>query len=122
MSTVVSEREARLAKLSTSTGKSPIYIADLFQCYLAAVDRNSLAEDVACETYHTCAYMGVKGAGLNRGGAKSKMLLTIFVDVCLALGAYLIADGLIGSLSTRESFIKAGLFGKDLNKSTEDRV
>ena len=59
---------------------------------------------------------------LARGGAKSNMLLTIFVDVCLALGAYLIADGLIGSLSTRESFIKAGLFGKDLNKGTGDRV
>ena len=40
----------------------------------------------------------------------------------MELGAYLIAYGLIGSLSTRESFIKAGLFGKDLNKSTGDRV
>jgi len=40
------------------------------------------------------------------------MLLTLFVD---ALGAYLIADGLIGSRSMRESFIKAGLFGEDLN-------
>ena len=40
------------------------------------------------------------------------MLLTLFVD---ALGAYLVADGLIGSRSMRENFIKAGLFGKDLN-------
>ena len=50
------------------------------------------------------------------------MLLTLFVDACLALGAYLIADGLIGSRSMRESFIKAGLFGKDLNKSSEKKV
>ena len=47
------------------------------------------------------------------------MLLTLFVD---ALGAYLVADGLIGSRSMRESFIKAGLFGKDLNKSSERKV
>ena len=33
------------------------------------------------------------------------MLLTLVVDACLALGAYLITDGLIGSKSMHESFI-----------------
>ena len=50
------------------------------------------------------------------------MYLTIFADACMAFGAYLISDGLIGSRSMKDSFIKAGLSGKDLNKTSEDRV
>ena len=50
------------------------------------------------------------------------MYLTIFADACMALVAYLITDGLIGSRAMRDSFIKAGLSGKDLNKTSEDRV
>lgn len=48
--------------------------------------------------------------------------LTVFADVCMAVGAYLVSDGLIGSRSMKDSFIKAGLSGKDLNKTSEDRV
>ena len=63
------------------------------------------------------------GANLCVGGADtSKMWLTIVVDMAMALGAYLIADGLISSRSMRDSFVKAGLSGKDLNKTSEDRV
>lgn len=40
----------------------------------------------------------------------------------MALGAFLIADGLIGSKVMRQSFIKAGLAGKDLNKVSENRM
>ena len=32
------------------------------------------------------------------------------------------ADRLIGSRVMRDSFIKAGMFGKDLNKKSEDKV
>ena len=50
------------------------------------------------------------------------MFLSLLVSGCVGLGAYYIADGLIGSRSFADSFIKAGLFGKDLNKSTENKV
>ena len=50
------------------------------------------------------------------------MLATLVADLCLAFGSFLIADGLIGSRSIRDSFIKAGLAGKDLNKTSESRV
>ncbi len=50
------------------------------------------------------------------------MWLTILVDLLMAGGAFLIADGLIGSRSVRDRFLKAGLGGKDLNKKTENRM
>ena len=50
------------------------------------------------------------------------MYLTIFADACMAFGSYLISNGLIGSRAMKDSFIKAGLAGKDLNKTSEDRV
>lgn len=66
--------------------------------------------------------MGGANRVCGRGLYLGAMWLTVAVDVLMALGAYLIADGLIGSRSMRESFIKAGLSGKDLNKTSEDRV
>ena len=50
--------------------------------------------------------------------------LSVFADLCVAVGAYFISDGLIGSkVRVRvNSFIIAGLSGKDLNKTSEDRV
>ena len=50
------------------------------------------------------------------------MYLSVFADLCFAAGAYFISNGLIGSQVMRDSFIKAGLSGKDLNKTSEDRV
>ncbi len=50
------------------------------------------------------------------------MWLTVLVDLVMAGGAFLISDGLIGSLALRERFSKAGLCGKDLNKRTENRM
>ena len=47
---------------------------------------------------------------------------SIIVNVLLSAGAYVVADRLIGSQSMRSSFIKAGLSGKDLNKTSEERV
>ena len=48
--------------------------------------------------------------------------LSVFVNLLFSGGAYLAADRLIGSETMRGSFIKAGLFGKDLNKASEARV
>ena len=50
------------------------------------------------------------------------MAASIVVDVVLSAGAYVVADRLIGSEIMRNSFIKAGLSGKDLNKTSEERV
>ncbi len=51
-----------------------------------------------------------------------KMYLSLCVSGCVGLGAYFMADRLIGSGSMTDNFIKAGLFGKDLNKSSENKV
>lgn len=48
--------------------------------------------------------------------------LSVCVNLLFSGGAYMAADRLIGSGTMRESFIKAGMFGKDLNKSSEARV
>ncbi len=40
----------------------------------------------------------------------------------LSVAAYFLAYKLIGSESVKQSFIKAKLFGKDLNKTSEDKV
>ncbi len=50
------------------------------------------------------------------------MYLSLCVSGCVGLGAYFMADRLIGSGSMTDNFIKAGLFGKDLNKSSENKV
>lgn len=50
------------------------------------------------------------------------MWVTVFVAFFMALGAYLIADGLIGSQGVRDSFIKAGMAGKDMNKKEDTRM
>lgn len=42
--------------------------------------------------------------------------------VALSLAAYFLAYRLIGSESVKLSFIKAKLFGRDLNKTSEDKV
>ncbi len=50
------------------------------------------------------------------------MLLSLFVSGLVGIAAYFIADRVIGNRSMTDSFIKAGLFGKDLNKTSERRV
>lgn len=49
-------------------------------------------------------------------------VLPVVVSVCMAVGAYVVTHKLIGSQSVKDSFIKANLFGKDLNKKSEDKV
>lgn len=50
------------------------------------------------------------------------MDLALLVCVFMSLAAYKVAESLIGSQAIRESFIKANLFGKDMNKKSEARV
>ncbi|XP_064397262.1 UDP-N-acetylglucosamine--dolichyl-phosphate N-acetylglucosaminephosphotransferase-like [Halichondria panicea] len=50
------------------------------------------------------------------------MYLSLCVSGCVGLAAYFMADRLIGSGSMTDNFIKAGLFGKDLNKSSDNKV
>ena len=50
------------------------------------------------------------------------MDLAVIVDVFMALMAYMVTDNLISSRSIKDGFIKANLFGKDLNKTSEDKV
>ena len=79
--------------------------------------------------FHLYACANVRGAW-RRGystcktTAYQKMMagLSVFVNLLFSGGAYLAADRLIGSETMRGSFIKAGLFGKDLNKASEARV
>ena len=40
----------------------------------------------------------------------------------MACGAFFLTDGLIGSRSIKEMFIKSGMFGKDMNKRSEEKV
>ena len=54
--------------------------------------------------------------------ACSKMLLSLCVSALGGLAAYYTANRVIGSSSMTNSFIKAGLFGKDLNKTSENKV
>ncbi len=49
-------------------------------------------------------------------------LAVVVVDIFMALAAYVVTDNLISSRSIKDSFIKANLFGKDLNKTSEDKV
>ena len=50
------------------------------------------------------------------------MELAIVVDVFVAVVAYVAADKLIGSRNVKDGFVKANLCGKDMNKTSEDRV
>ena len=50
------------------------------------------------------------------------MDLAVVVDVLMALLAYAVTNNLIGSRSIKDGFIKANLFGKDMNKTSEDKV
>lgn len=50
------------------------------------------------------------------------MDLAVVVDVFMALAAYVVTDRLIGSQGIRDGLIKANLFGKDMNKKSEDKV
>ena len=49
-------------------------------------------------------------------------MVAVVAAVCMAVGAYLVTDSLMGSTAVRDMFIKANLFGKDLNKTSEDKV
>lgn len=54
---------------------------------------------------------------------KTKMsFMVAFANVGLSVIAYFIAYSLIGSDSLKKKFIKANLFGKDLNKKSDDPV
>ena len=47
---------------------------------------------------------------------------SLLIDVAVACGAYVVADRVLASPNTKESFLKSGMFGKDLNKKSEDKV
>lgn len=49
-------------------------------------------------------------------------IVAVVVAIGMAVGAYLVTDGLIASTAVRDMFIKANMFGKDLNKTSEDKV
>lgn len=49
-------------------------------------------------------------------------LVILSVNIFMAVLSYLVTDKIIGSQVVRDSFIKANLFGKDLNKTSEDKV
>ena len=74
-----------------------------------------------CRRCHSQLFLGL-GTSKVGGAGRSKMWITVLVDLMVGFGAFLIADGLIGSRAMRDSFIKAGLAGKDLNKKTENRM
>ena len=62
-------------------------------------------------------------AKLKEAGQQAREgMASVLVNAVFSGGAFLAADRLIGSRTMRDSFIKAGLFGKDLNKTSEDRV
>lgn len=50
------------------------------------------------------------------------MDLAVVVNIFMSVAAFLAANSLIASKAIKDSFIKANLFGKDLNKTSEDRV
>ena len=50
------------------------------------------------------------------------MEAAILVNVLMAILAYVTTDRLIGSKAIKDKFIKANLFGKDLNKTSEARM
>ena len=59
---------------------------------------------------------------MKEAGQKGAGMASVLVNAVFSGGAFLAADKLIGSRTMRDSFIKAGLSGKDLNKSSEERV
>lgn len=52
----------------------------------------------------------------------SDMDLAVIVNVFMSVVAYVATDNLICSPTIIDSFIKANLFGKDLNKTSENKV
>ena len=51
-----------------------------------------------------------------------ELVIVVLVDVFMALVAYVVTDRLISSKGIRDGLIKANLFGKDMNKTSEDKV
>lgn len=49
-------------------------------------------------------------------------MLSVFVNLAFSLGAFVTADRAIRSQAMRNLFVKANLFGKDLNKTSEAKV
>ena len=47
---------------------------------------------------------------------------SLLIDVAIACGAYVVTNRVLGSPDTNESFLKAGMFGKDLNKKSENKM
>ncbi len=47
-------------------------------------------------------------------------VIVLGISFVYSVGAYLLSNMLI--VSTRDMFIKAGMFGKDLNKTSEAKV
>ena len=48
--------------------------------------------------------------------------VSVPVNLVFSVGAFLAARKVIGSSAMQDLFIKAGLFGKDLNKTSEKKV
>ena len=51
-----------------------------------------------------------------------KEFVSVPVNLAFCVAAFLVADRVIGSRTMRELFVRANLFGKDLNKTSEERV
>ena len=51
-----------------------------------------------------------------------ELIVSLLVNIFMAGVAYVMVDRLLSSQTIKDKFIKANLFGKDLNKASEDRV
>ena len=49
-------------------------------------------------------------------------VVSVPLNLGFSVAAFLVAHKLIGSQTMQELFIRAGLFGKDLNKTSEQKV
>lgn len=47
---------------------------------------------------------------------------SLLIDLGVACCAYVVCDRVLGSSDTKESFVRSGMFGKDLNKKSEEKV
>ena len=65
----------------------------------------------------TCTHARVHDARAEHSMATALVVNAVFSGV-----AFLTADRLLGSQAMRDRFIRAGLFGKDLNKTSEEKV
>ena len=72
-------------------------------------------------TARVCVWSrGGRGTGAS---ARAMMeAVSVPVNLVFSVGAFLAARKVIGSSAMQDLFIKAGLFGKDMNKTSEKKV